>query len=223
MKKVFLFLLKDIKNEYRTKELFSSMFTFALVIILIFNFSFNISRELLSYAVPSFMWICFTFAGLLGLSRSFGIEKENEAIKGVLLSPTSPVLIYISKFLSNFLFLFILELILLPLFIVFFNYDISGSILVLYSIIITGTIGFVSVGTLFSTMSVNTRLREVILPILLFPIIIPLLINSVRVTFVILNGQPLDKVWYSIKLIIAFDIMFLFTSAIVYGYVLEED
>ena len=190
MRKVFLFLLKDIKNEYRTKELFSSMFTFALVIILIFNFSFGISRELMGYAVPSFIWICFTFAGLLGLSRSFGIEKENEAIKGVLLTPTSPALIYISKFLSNLLFLFLLELILIPLFIVFFNYDIAGNILLLYLIIFTGTIGFVAVGTLFSTMAVNTRLREVILPVLLFPIVIPLLINFGKHSFSVSRHLP---------------------------------
>lgn len=223
MNKILAFLIKDIKNEYRTKELFSSMFTFSLLIIVIFNFSFNISRELVEKAIPSFMWISFLFAGVLGLSRSFGIEKENNAIKGTLLTPTSRSLLFLSKFLSNFIFLLMLEIILLPMFIVFFNYDLKGSLPDLMFIIIAGTCGFVSVGTLFSAMAINTRLREVILPILLFPIILPLLINAVRVTQSVLNGKSLEKVWYSIELVIAFDIIFLLVSALVYEYAVEDD
>ncbi len=223
MNKILAFLIKDIKNEYRTKELFSSMFTFSLLIIVIFNFSFNISRELVEKAIPSFMWISFLFAGVLGLSRSFGIEKENNAIKGTLLTPTSRSLLFLSKFLSNFIFLLMLEIILLPMFIVFFNYDLKGNLPDLMFIIIAGTCGFVSVGTLFSAMAINTRLREVILPILLFPIILPLLINAVRVTQSVLNGKSLEKVWYSIELVIAFDIIFLLVSALVYEYAVEDD
>lgn len=223
MKKILAFLIKDLKNEYRTKELFSSMFTFSLLVIVIFNFSFNFSRELVENAIPSFMWISFLFAGVLGLSRSFSIEKENEAIKGTLLTPTSRSILFISKFFSNLIFLMMVEIILIPLFIIFFNYDMKGSLYALIFIIFAGTCGFVSVGTLFSAMSINTRLREVILPILLFPIILPLLINAVRVTQTILNGKSLENVWYSIELIIAFDIIFLVASALVYEYVVEDD
>lgn len=223
MKKILVFLVKDLKNEFRTKELFSSMFTFSLLVIVIFNFSFNLSREILDDVMPSFLWISFLFAGVLGLSRSFGIEKENDAIKGALLSPTSGVVLYLSKFISNMIFLLAIEVILIPVFLVFFNYDVKGSIYDLVFIITAGTAGFVSVGTLFSAMSSNTRLREVILPILLFPIILPVIINAIIVTQSVLKGKPLEKVWYSIELILAFDLIFLTVSALVYEYVLEED
>lgn len=223
MKKILVFLIKDLKNEYRTKELFSSMFTFSLLVIFIFNFTFNLSKELLDDVMPSFLWISFLFAGVLGLSRSFGIEKENDAIKGTLLSPTSRIVLYLSKFMSNMIFLLTMEIILIPVFLVFFNYDIKGSIYSLIFIIIAGTVGFVSIGTLFSAMSINTRLREVILPILLFPIILPVIINAVIVTQYVLKGKPLEKVWYSIELILAFDLIFLTVSALVYEYVVEDD
>lgn len=223
MNKILAFLIKDLKNEYRTKELFSSVFTFALLIIVIFNFTFSFSRELVEKAMPSFIWISFLFAGILGLSRSFGTEKDNDAIKGTLLTPVNRSVLFISKFLSNLVFLTVIELILFPLFIVFFNYEIKGSIPGLIVIIISGTAGFVSVGTLFSAMSMNTRLREVILPIMLFPVVLPLLINAVRVTQAVMSGKPLEKVWYSIELIFAFDLIFLIASALVYEYVLEDD
>lgn len=223
MKKILNIVIKDIKNEFRTKELFSSMLTFALLIIVVFNFSFSFSGELLSHAIPSFLWITFTFAGILGLSRSFSNEKENEAIKGVLMSPTDRSLIYIAKFISNTLFLLILAFLLVPMFILFFSFEIKGSLFHLLIVILAGTAGFVSVGTLFATMSINTRLREVMLPILLFPIILPLLINLVKVTEVVLSGKSFENIGYSIKLIIAFDIIFFTISALIYQYVLEED
>lgn len=223
IRKIVVFILKDFKNEFRTKELFSSMFTFSLLVIVIFNFSFSFSKELLNKAVPSFLWISFIFAGVLGLSRSFSIEKENDAIKGTILTPTSSMVLYFSKFLSNLVFLLLMEALIVPLFIIFFNYNMSASVTDLAFIIIAGTAGFVSVGTLFSAMSINTRLREVILPILLFPIILPLIINSIRATQAVLNGESLGKVWYSIELILAFDLIFILVSSLVYEYVTEED
>ena len=222
MKKIWAIIWKDIITELRTKELFASMFTFALLIIVIFNFAFDFSAEIIPFAAPAILWVSFTFAGVLGLSRSFALEKEGNSILGLLLTPTDRSLIFAGKMIGNILFVFIVEAIILPIFVLFFNYNLFGNAVPLLLVILLGTIGFVSVGTLFSAMALNTKLREVLLPILLFPIIIPVIFSSVKLSSAILNGNPLSEVGFPLKILISFDIIFLVVCSIVFEYVVEE-
>ncbi|HZX13182.1 MAG TPA: heme exporter protein CcmB [Thermodesulfobacteriota bacterium] len=222
MKKIWAIVWKDIITELRTKELFASMFTFALLIIVIFNFAFDFSAEIIPFAAPAILWVSFTFAGVLGLSRSFALEKEGNSILGLLLTPTDRSLIFAGKMIGNILFVFIVEAIILPIFVLFFNYNLFGNAVPLLLVILLGTIGFVSVGTLFSAMALNTKLREVLLPILLFPIIIPVIFSSVKLSSAILNGNPLSEVGFPLKILISFDIIFLVVCSIVFEYVVEE-
>jgi len=198
------------------------MFTFALLIIVIFNFAFDFSAEIIPFAAPAILWVSFTFAGVLGLSRSFALEKEGNSILGLLLTPTDRSLIFAGKMIGNILFVFIVEAIILPIFVLFFNYNLFGNAVPLLLVILLGTIGFVSVGTLFSAMALNTKLREVLLPILLFPIIIPVIFSSVKLSSAILNGNPLSEVGFPLKILISFDIIFLVVCSIVFEYVVEE-
>ncbi len=222
MKKVWAIVWKDIITELRTKELFASMFTFALLMIVIFNFAFDFSAELIPFAAPAILWVSFTFAGVLGLSRSFALEKEGSSILGLLLTPTDRSLIFLGKMIGNIIFVFIVEAIILPIFVLFFNYNLFANAIPLLLVILLGTIGFVSVGTLFSAMALNTKLREVLLPILLFPIIIPVIFSSVKLSSAILNGNPLSEAGFPLKILISFDIIFLVVCAIVFEYVVEE-
>ncbi len=222
MKKIWAIVWKDIITELRTKEIFASMFTFALLMIVIFNFAFDFSAELISVAAPAILWVAFTFAGVLGLSRSFALEKEGNSILGLLLTPMDRSLIFLGKMIGNIIFVFIVEAIILPIFVLFFNYNLFGNAVPLLLVILLGTIGFVSVGTLFSAMALNTKLREVLLPILLFPIIIPVIFSSVKLSSAILNGNPLSEVGFPLKILISFDIIFLVVCAIVFEYVVEE-
>jgi len=222
MKKIWAIVWKDIITELRTKELFASMFTFALLIIVIFNFAFDFSAEIIPFAAPAILWISFTFAGVLGLSRSFALEKEGNSILGLLLTPTDRSLIFAGKMIGNIIFVFIVEAIILPIFVLFFNYNLFGNAVPLLLVILLGTIGFVSVGTLFSAMALNTKLREVLLPILLFPIIIPVIVASVKLCSAILNGRPINEAGSSLQILISFDIIFLVVCAIVFEYVVEE-
>jgi len=222
MKKIWAIIWKDIITELRTKELFSSMFTFALLIIVIFNFAFDFSAELVPVAAPAILWVAFTFAGVLGLSRSFALEKERNSVVGLLLTPTDKSLIFFGKMIGNTIFVFIVELIVLPMFILFFNYDLSQALFPLLLIILLGTIGFVSVGTLFSAMALNTKLREVLLPILLFPIIIPVIVSSVKLTSTVLNGKALGQGGTPLQVLLSFDLIFLVVCSVVFEYVLEE-
>src|SRR3990172_4757554 len=222
MKKVWAIVLKDIITELRTKELFASMFTFSLLILVVFNFAFDFSAEIIPFAAPAILWISFTFAGVLGLSRSFALEKEGNSILGLLLTPTDRSLIFAGKMIGNIIFVFIVEAIILPIFVLFFNYNLFGNAVPLLLVILLGSLGFVSVGTLFSAMALNTKLREVLLPILLFPIIIPVIFSSVKLSSAILNGNPLSEVGFPLKILISFDIIFLVVCSIVFEYVVEE-
>jgi len=222
MRKIFTILRKDIVTELRTKELLSAMFTFSLLILLIFNFAFSFSQENLQYVTPAILWITFTFAGILGLGRSFAIEKEGNSILGLLLTPVDRSLLYFGKMIGNLIFVFIIELITLVIFVLFFNYNLFNVILPLSFVIVLGTIGFVSVGTLFSAIALNTRLREVLLPILLLPIIIPVIVSSVKLTASILEGNSVFSGGSAIRILVSFDIIFIAACAIIFEYVLEE-
>ena len=222
MNKVWAIIKKDIITELRTKELFSSMLVFALLVIVIFNFAFGFSAELLDLAAPAMLWISFTFAGVLGLSRSFALEKEGDAIIGMLLIPTDRSLIYAGKMISNTIFVFLVGLLMVPMFILFFNYNFLSTLVPLIPVIFLGSIGFVSVGTLFSAMALNTKLREVMLPILLFPIIIPVIVSAVKLSEQVLDGNSLLAASFSLKLLVSFDIIFLTACAVIFEYVIDE-
>ena len=222
MNSIKTILWKDIISELRTRELLSSMAAFSIVLIVLFHFSLTITSENASFIVPPLLWISIIFIGTLGLSRSFAIEKENSAITGVLLSPVDRSLLYFAKVISNFLYIFIVQLILTALFILLFNISIKGGFINLLIVFVAGGIGFSSLGTLFSTMAINTKLRELILPVILFPLLIPVLINSIKITEIIFTGGVFSDILPYLKILVCFDVIFLVASALVYEFVVEE-
>jgi len=222
MNKIWAIVKKDIITELRTKELFTSMLLFALLIIVVFNFAFGFSVEILNLASPAMLWIAFTFAGILGLSRSFALEKEGNAIIGMLLTPTDRSLIYAGKMISNTIFVFIVGILTVLMFILFFNYEFLSTLIPLIPIVFLGSIGFVAVGTLFSAMAINTRLREVLLPILMFPIIIPVIVSAVKLSGQVLDGNSVFAASSSLKLLVSFDIIFVTACAVTFEYVIDE-
>ncbi len=222
MNKIWAIVRKDIITELRTKELFSSMLLFALLVIVVFNFAFGFSPEILNLAGPAMLWIAFTFAGILGLSRSFALEKEGNAIMGTLLTPTDRSVIYAGKMVSNTIFVFIVGIITVLMFILFFNYSFISTLVPLIPVVFLGSVGFVAVGTLFSAMAINTRLREVLLPILMFPIIIPVIVSAVKLSAQVLEGNAVFEESTSLKLLIAFDIIFVTACAVTFEYVIDE-
>ena len=222
MKTIISIVRKDFISEFRSRDMFISMFTFSLIIIFVFNLVLDLTSNIKNIVSPAVLWITFLFSGSIGLSRSYSLEKESEAIKGLLLAPVDRSLIYMGKFFSNLIFLLIIEIITIPIFIILFNYDFSIKIIEIMLVIFLGTIGFSTVGTLFSAISLNTRLREVLLPILYFPIIIPVLLNVVRITTSLLSGESLSSNSSSLQVLIAFDIIFFSAGLLLYEYVIEE-
>ena len=222
LKKVWAIVWKDIRAEIRTKEIFSSMFIFSLLVLVIFNFSIDLLEVNPLDIAQGVLWIAFTFSGILGLNRSFLFEKENDCLQGLMLTPIDRSAIYLGKMLGNLIFMLIMEAITVPIFVVLFNIGIYDKIISLAIVIILGTLGFVTVGTLFSAMSVNIKAREVMLPILLFPIVVPLIIASVKSTGAILTGKPFDDIISWLKLIAVFDVVFLVVSFLSFEYIIEE-
>jgi len=215
-------LWKDLLIELKSRETIISMFLFSVIVILIFNFAFAGDTKTIAKLSPGLMWTTFLFFGVLGLNRSFTLEKENNSLQGTLLAPVDRSVIYLSKFISNLIFVLIVELVSLPLFAIFLNVNLFANFINLWPILVLGTIGFISVGTLFSSISVNTKMREVMLPLLLFPISTPAFIASVKCTSAILRERPLETYSNWLGILILFDVVFFVTSLLIFEFVVEE-
>jgi len=220
-RKVWAIVAKDIAAELRTKEMLSAMFVFSLLVIFIFNFAFDLRTDNANTLAPGVLWVAIAFAGMLGLGRSFITERDRGSLEGLLLAPVDRSAIYLGKFLGNVLFISVVEVVILPLFIVFFNQSL-GILVPLVGVVILGTIGFAGVGTLFSAMVIHTRARDVLLPIMLFPVVVPVLLAAVRLTAGILDKLPFEDVQNWLGLLVAFDLIFLAVSYMMFEYVVEE-
>lgn len=221
LRKVLAIVTKDVVAELRTREMLSSMFVFSLLVILIFNFAFDLRADNQRTLAPGVLWVAIAFSGMLGLSRSFIMEKDRGSMEGLLLTPVDRSAIYLGKMLGNVLFITVVEIIILPIFIVLFNLS-AGDIPLLVGVMFLGTIGFAGVGTLFSAMAIHTRAREVLLPVLLFPVVIPVMLSAVKLTAAILDRIPVADVQNWLSLLIAFDLIFMALAFMLFDYVMEE-
>ncbi|TAK32662.1 MAG: cytochrome C biogenesis protein [Chloroflexota bacterium] len=211
---------KDMLAESRTKEVLSSTFVFAVLVIVVFNFAFELRVETTLPLAPGVLWVAIIFAGVLGLGRSFVAERDRGCLEGLMLCPADRGAIYLGKLLGNLLFMIVVEAVLLPIFFVLFNLPVFTPELLL--IVALGTLGFAAVGTLLSAVAVNTRTREVMLPVLLFPVAVPVLIAAVKGTGVALESKGWEEMLPWLNILVAFDAIFLVICFVVFEYVLEE-
>ena len=222
LKKAWSIYAKDMMVECRTRERFITMSVFTLVIIIIFNFAFDTGTIEMQRIAPGMMWVAFTFAGMLGVNRSFMPEKEQGSFEGLLLAPMDRGAIYLGKLLGNLTLIGMVELLSLPLFALFLNIPIVKYLPGLLVIFALGTIGFASIGTLFAAMAVHSRMREVMLPILLFPLASPILIAAVETTGIVFRDGGWDELSSWINLLATFMVVFLAASLLLFEYILEE-
>jgi heme exporter protein B len=196
------------------------MLVFALLVILIFNFALELDAKTRANVTAGVLWVTFAFAGTLGLNRSMATEKDRGCMDGLLLAPVDRSAIYFGKTLGNLVFMFIVEAIVLPVYSILYNTNLFDPGLLL--VILLGSIGYVVVGTLLSAMAVQTRTRDVLLPILLFPVIIPVLIASVKASSGFLQGLEIAEIMPWLNLLIVYDIVFTAVAFMVFDYVVEE-
>jgi len=211
---------KDISAEWRSREMVSSMLIFSLLVAFIFNFSLDLNPQIQRDITGGMLWVTFAFAGTLGLNRSMAIEKDRACLDGLLLAPVERSAIYFGKVIGNLVFMFMVEIIVLPLFSIFYNVNLFN--LGLLAVVVLGSVGYVVVGTLISTMTVQTRTRDILLPILTFPIVLPVIASAVRASTFFLQGQSMDLIWPNINLLIAFDVIYIAIAYMVFDYIVEE-
>ncbi|MFC2020654.1 heme exporter protein CcmB [Chloroflexota bacterium] len=218
--KVLAITWKDALAEMRTKEIVLAVLVFTLLVVVIFNFAFGASQETVKLVASGMLWVTFAFAGVLSLNRSFIMEKEEGCLEGLMVAPISREAIYVGKMLGSLLFMLIIEAIALPFFAFFFNLDVFSVQMAVITVLTT--IGFVAVGTLFSAMAVNTKAREIALPVLFLPIVVPIIISAVRASGLALSGEPWSSLSIDLQIIAAFDVIFLVVSYLTFTFVIEE-
>lgn len=213
---------KDLAIEFRTRSAFFSAVIFALLGLVIFYFAWDPTAVSVTDLAPGVLWIIFTFSGLLGLHRSFGVESEDHAIDGLLASPISREAIFVGKAIANLIFVAAVQVVAIPALVVFYNLPLGRVAAPLIAIAVLAAIGLVAVGTLFSAMAVNTRLAELLLPMLSLPFFVPIVIAASQSTAKLLSGRPVAEVGAWLKLLAAFDIVFVAACTLAYPLTVDD-
>jgi heme exporter protein B len=212
---------KDVLVERRSKETLNALVFFSLLLLFVFQFALGPDRERLVQALPGLLWLGFILAGLLGLGRTFVTERENDCWEALLLTPGDKSAVYVGKLAGNLLLMFAVEALLIALFVVFFNLDVSAALPSLVLVVVLGTLGLAAVGTLFAGMTANVRARELLFPILLLPVQVPVLLATVKATEAVLAGEPLGSVAQWLKLLVAADLIYLVSGLLTFDFILE--
>jgi heme exporter protein B len=220
--KIWAIFRKDLLIELRTKDSLNAMLFFGIVVLVIFSFALESVRDSIRMAVPGVLWVCFAFSGTLGLNRMFAAEKENSCLQGLLMLPMDRGVLYLGKMLAASVFMLISEAIIFVFSLVFFNLTVWREIPYLALVFFLGTLGFTAVGTLLSAVSVNTKLREVLLPLILFPVILPILVMAVESTNIILNTVDYRALKLPLTIMSVFTLIFATLSYLLFDYVLED-
>jgi heme exporter protein B len=212
---------KDLQLEARSKERFVSMATFSVLVAIVFSFALDIAVRSRDVA-GAMLWVTVLFAGTLGLGRSFALEREADALTGILVSPVPRGALFLGKFLANLLVVLAVEAVIFPVYALFFGLRLGGAIGGLMLVVFLATVGFMALGTLFGAVTAHTRLGETLLPILLLPLLMPVVIFAASATQRLLVGRPLAEIGGNLRMLLAFDLVFLFVCTLVFGAAVEE-
>ncbi len=211
---------KDLLLELRNKDVVVAVAGFAILVLVIFTFSLNLTPDSAKLVAPGVLWAAVAFAGVTGLNRAFALEVEGNTLEALMLAPISRDLIFLGKALGNFLFITVALVVVLPVFAVLFNLVVFRWEMLAVSLLTV--IGFSSVGTLFAAMSVRVRAREVMLPLLFLPVVTPLIMAAVESTSHVVNGRSWSDMSQWLQLAVAFDVAFIVVSAFVFQHILED-
>jgi len=217
---VLAIIRKDLQAELRSRELVATMLLFALLSVLAFSFALELDRLAREEAVSGVLWVTVVFASILGLNRSMAMERENGNMDAMLLAPIDRATIFVGKLVGNYIFALAVGIVLLPLMTVLYNINLIGGWLIVT--LLLGTLGISITGTLLAAMTVQTRAREALLPIVMLPVVLPLLLAAVKATTGISNGAPLAD-WLTWPQVLAVvDVIYLVLCYLTFAYVVEE-
>ncbi len=219
---VLAIVRKDLSMELRGKEIVTTSFFFALLTLVIFNFAFDMSSLEIRKSAAGILWVALLFAGALTMNRSFLYEKENDCLSALMLAPLDRSSIYFGKLISNLALMLISEVFIIPIFIVLFNINVMQKPLYQLAALLLGTTGFITVGTIIAAMSVNLRAREMLGPLLMLPVVAPVVIAAVEASGGMIRGEPAEGWWVWLEILIAFDVIYLVVSWLVFEKIIEE-
>ena len=212
---------KDLRVEWRNRETVALMIVFGWLVIFLFNFTLEPAGEESLRVLPVLLWVTFAFVGILGFNRSFAAERENSGLEGMALAPADAGAIYLGKVLANLVFLGVAEVAVVFAASVWYNFSFLPSLPWFATIVFLGTLGYVAVGTIFGAIAANTRMREVMLPVLQFPVSVPIFIGAVEATTGAMRGLAPVEFQQGTRLLLAFDAVFLILSYLLFEYVME--
>ncbi|HKY98800.1 MAG TPA: heme exporter protein CcmB [Gemmatimonadaceae bacterium] len=213
---------KDLTIEFRTRSAFFSAAVFSLLAIVIFFFAWDATAVAAIDLAPGVLWVIFVFSGLLGMHRSFGVEEPDRAIDGLIAAPIARESIFVGKAIASLVFILAIQAVAIPAVALFYNLPLGRIAGAIAAIAILAAIGLVAVGTLFSAMAVNTRLAELLLPMLALPFFVPIVIPAAQATAKLMSGRPVGDAVAWLKLLVAFDIVFVVACALAYPFTIEE-
>lgn len=221
-RRAWIVLWKDLVIERRAKASLNALVFFALLLLFLFQFAIGPDRERLAAALPGLLWLGLILAGLLGLGRTFLAERENDCWEGLVLAPGDKSAIYLGKLAGNLLLMAAVEAVLLALFVIFYNLDLWGALPALAGVSVLGILGLAAVGTLFAAITAQVRARELLFPLLLLPVQVPVLVATVKATEAVLQGQPLRDVGHWLQLLAAADVVYLVVGLLTFEFILES-
>lgn len=220
LKAVVAIVIKDLRAEFRSRELVNSMTLFALLSILIFSFGLELDRLAREEVISGVLWVTVIFASILGLNRSLGIERDQGNLDTLLMAPISRSAIFFGKMLGNFIFTLVVGLLLLPLMTVLYN--ITLTLPALLAVLVLGVLGISTIGTLLAAMAVQTRSRETLLPIIMLPVVLPVLLAVVRASGGIIDGAAIKDWLPWVQLLAAIDLIYITLCFLLFDYVVED-
>jgi heme exporter protein B len=212
---------KDLLVEGRSKETLNALLFFSLALLFVFQFALGPDRERLASVLPGLLWLGFILSGVLGLGRTFLVEHQNDCWEALRLAPGDKSAIYLGKLAGSLVLMLVVETLVLALFVLFFNVDLGPAWPALALVIALGTVGIAAVGTLFAAMTAQVRARELLFPVLLLPVLVPVLLGTVKATEALLGGEPLAAVAHWLKLLGAADVVYLATGFLTFDVILE--
>ena len=218
---IFLLLRKDLLLELRRRESLLTMFFFGTLLLFVFHFSFDLPPERVAEMAPALLWLAFLFTGTLGLAQLFEAERGNHCLEALLLSPMDRGALFLAKTAFNLILMVLVEIVVIPLFWILFNLRSWDVIPNLFLVTLLGTVGFCVLGTLLSAVTLKARARELLLPLVLFPLMIPVILGTIRCMETILRAGELGEALPWLRLLIGFDVIFLTVGVLIFDWVIE--
>jgi heme exporter protein B len=219
---VALVAARDLRMELRSREQAATLLFFSLLVLSVFHFAFDFTVIDFVALGPGILWVVFSFAGVLSISRSFQAEREEDRLQGVLMAPVDPSAFYLGKVAANTLFIAAVEAVVVPLSVLLFNFRFGPAVAWVILALALNTVGFAAVGSLFACMTTRTRRSELLLPLLLFPAAVPIALAAVKTTGHLLAGRPFERSAPWLALSGAYDLIFLAAAVLLFDHVVEE-